>query len=63
MAERTRRVIWAAASKVHLDEIVEYVALDSAVAAGKVLDVILQAAASLPHLAERGRVVPEIGDR
>lgn len=63
MAERPRRVVWASASNVQLDEIVGHVAIDSVVAAGKVLDVILEAAASLSHFAERGRVVPEIGDR
>lgn len=63
MANRPRTVVWTAASKAQLDELIGYVARDSVVTAGKVLDVILEAAASLSHFAERGRVVPEIRDR
>lgn len=62
MADRPRIVVWTAASRAQIDEIIGYVARDSVVAAGKVLDVILDAAESLTHFAERGRIVPEIRD-
>lgn len=62
MADRPRVIVWTDASRAQLDEIIGYVAADSVVAAGKVLDVILDAAESLAHFAERGRVVPEIRD-
>ena len=42
--------------------ILEYIGEDSAEAAAKVLDVVLQTAASLKVLSERGRVVPELQD-
>jgi toxin ParE1/3/4 len=42
--------------------VLEYIARDSVEGAQKVLHATLDLAASLETLAERGRVVPEIGD-
>jgi plasmid stabilization system protein ParE len=56
-----RLVSWTAAARDCLDEIVGYVAAESPVAAGRLLEVILDAAESLSDLATRGRQVPELG--
>jgi plasmid stabilization system protein ParE len=45
-----------------LDEVVAFIARDSPDRAGRVLSRALDTAASLSTFAERGRVVPEIGD-
>ncbi len=45
-----------------LDEVLAYVARDSPDRAGRVLTRALDAAASLSTLAERGRIVREVGD-
>ena len=60
MAGRTRQVVWTHAARNTLNEVLEYIAEDSAVAAGRFLDVVLDTAQSLSFLAERGRVVPEL---
>lgn len=62
MAPRVRRVVWASAARIALDEIVEYVARDSRESALRVLTRALETAASLSTLPERGRVVPELSD-
>jgi toxin ParE1/3/4 len=62
VAARTRRVVWASSAKSALDEVLEYISRDSHDAAVRVLARTLDRAASLAAFAERGRVVPEIGD-
>lgn len=59
MASR-RRVTWTREALRTLDEVLEYIARDSAEGAGRVLEQALSAAASLATLADRGRVVPEL---
>ena len=60
MAARRRRVEWTAGARTALDDAVAYVAADSPTAAERLLLGILDAAASLAELTERGRVVPEL---
>jgi plasmid stabilization system protein ParE len=43
--------------------VISNIAEDSPEAAARVLEVVLGAAESLDRLSERGRVVPELGDR
>ena len=62
MAARWRRVVWAKAARQALDDAVSHVAGDSRDAARRVLIQALQAASTLASFAERGRVVPELGD-
>ena len=62
MASRTRRVVWTESARDALDEVITYISQDSRDAATRVLTRALDTAASLSTLAERGRVVPEIGD-
>ena len=61
MASR-RRVAWTPEARRTLDEVLEYIAGDSREGASTVLEQTLAAARSLTTLAERGRVVPELGD-
>src|SRR5687767_4194113 len=60
MAARRRRVEWTARARTALDDAVAYIASDSPAAAEQLLVKILDAAASLTELTERGRVVPEL---
>jgi plasmid stabilization system protein ParE len=53
----SRKVIWAPSAHADLDE-----ALARRVDAASLLEEILDAAASLSTLSERGRLVPEIDD-
>ena len=62
MAARTRRVIWTESAQRALDEVIGYIAQESSDGAARVLTRALDTAASLSTLAERGRVVREIGD-
>jgi toxin ParE1/3/4 len=59
---RARRVVWAASAQRALDEVLAYIAGDSPSGATRVLSRALDSAASLSTMAERGRVVREIGD-
>lgn len=61
MAAR-RRVVWTPGAQRELGDAVEYIAQGSAEVALGVLDDALTAARSLESLAQRGRVVPEVGD-
>ena len=63
MGGRQRTVAWTQTARDCVDEILQFIAADSPIAAAKVLDVILAAAESLSVFAERGRVVPEIENR
>ena len=60
MVEGHRGVVWTVSARDSLDEIIEYVSIDSPVGAEKVLDLVLAAVESLSQLSERGRLVPEI---
>ena len=62
MVTRTYRVIWTESAQRALGEVIAYIAQDSPDGAIRVLTEALDVAASLSTLAQRGRVVPEIGD-
>ena len=62
MAARVRAVAWSAAAAAALDDVISYVAQDSHETAVALLERALESAASLATFAERGRVVPEVGD-
>ena len=61
MASR-RRVAWTSEARRTLEEVIEFVAQESPDGARRVLGQALDAAGSLETLAERGRVVPELGE-
>lgn len=62
MAARPRRVIWTESARRALDEVIAYIAQESSDGAVRVLTSALDTAASLSTLADRGRVVREIGE-
>ena len=62
MARRRRRVVWTDQALQMVDEVLDYIAMDSPEGARSVLDQTLAAASSLATLAARGRVVPEVDD-
>jgi len=59
---RSRRVEWAEAAHQALDEVLVYAVQQSPDGAARILIRALDTAASLATLAERGRVVREVGD-
>ena len=61
MVARRWRVVWSKQTTGLLDEAVAYIARDSLQAAQRVLADALDAASSLQTMAERGRMVPEVG--
>jgi len=63
MAARFRPVIWTDSASAALDEVVEYISQNSPQAGIDFLERALGVADSLSILSERGRVVPEVGDR
>ena len=62
MAARTRRVVWGESAQSALDDALDDIAADSLDGAVRTLTRALEVAESLSTLAERGRVVPEVGD-
>ena len=62
MGPRHRRVIWSEGATVELDAAIGYVAEDAPSSAARLLERVLDAAASLADLSGRGRVVPERQD-
>ncbi len=62
MAARTRRVVWAESAQHALDEVLANIAAESMDGATRVLTSALETADSLSTFAERGRVVPEVGE-
>jgi plasmid stabilization system protein ParE len=62
MASRRRRVIWALGPQEALNEALEFIAEESLDGALPVLHAILDLAANLETLSERGRTVPEYDD-
>ena len=61
MAARRWRVTWSEQASHQVDEAVAYISRDSPLAARRLLADALDAASSLQTMAERGRVVPEVG--
>jgi len=61
MATRARRVVWTRRALDGLHEILEFVSRDSPGGARALCASILQSAATLSTLSERGRIIPEIG--
>ena len=62
MGPRHPRVVWSEGASRELNEATEYIAEESLKSAIDVLERLLEAAASLADLSERGRVVPERDD-
>jgi plasmid stabilization system protein ParE len=62
VAARRRRVVWALRARRALDEAIGYVAAEAPETAAALLARVLDAAASLAELSERGQMVPEMGD-
>ena len=62
MADRVRAVVWSQSAQLALDEAIANINQESPQNARQVLLAALDAAASLATLAERGRMVPELGD-
>jgi plasmid stabilization system protein ParE len=62
MADRRRRVVWTEQARSALDEILTYIAQNSAQAARGVLEEALGTAEGLATLSDRGRIVPELED-
>ena len=62
MVAGTRRVVWAESAQHALEEVLGDIAAMSPDGAVRVLTRALETAESLSTLAERGRVVPEIGE-
>ncbi len=56
-----RRVVWSRPALDALNEAIAYIASDSPQGASSVARAALQSAEALSTLAERGRIVPEIG--
>jgi plasmid stabilization system protein ParE len=59
---RTRRVVWGESAQSALDEALNDIAEGSLDGAVRVLTRALEVADTLSTLAERGRVVPEVGE-
>ena len=57
-----RKVIWAYAAEEDLEAAASYIHRDSPVYAASFIDKALEAGRSLDEFAERGRMVPELGD-
>lgn len=62
MGARTRRIVWSESAQAALDEALSDIAQTSIDGAIRVLTRTLEVADSLSTLADRGRVVPEIGE-
>jgi toxin ParE1/3/4 len=62
MASRRRRVVWSQSAEAALDQAITAVADESPDRARKLLRRVLEAAASLSTLSERGRPVPELSN-
>ncbi|MFZ5901535.1 MAG: type II toxin-antitoxin system RelE/ParE family toxin [Bacillota bacterium] len=58
-----RRIVWSREAAADLEALARYIAKDSLFYAAAVVQEILDASRSLRRFAERGRIVPELGDR
>jgi toxin ParE1/3/4 len=56
-------VIWTIPARDDLKAIFEYIALDSKFYAKKVIQEIIERAATISNMPERGRIVPEINEK
>ena len=63
MVARPREIVWAQSSQLALDAVLTDIAKDSPDGATRVLARALDAADSLATLADRGRIVPEVGEK
>ena len=61
MAAERREVVWTESARDDLNRIIEGIAEESPQSALKTLDRLLEAAASLAELGDRGRQIPELG--
>jgi plasmid stabilization system protein ParE len=61
MAARRWRETWSEQASHQVDEAVANISMDSPLAARRLLADALDAASSLQTMAERGRIVPEVG--
>ena len=59
--QRTRRVIWTRFARRQLELVADYIELDSALAAARLIDRADERAASLALFAERGRRIGATG--
>ena len=57
-----RKIVWTESAWRDLEETAEYIAKDSLHYAAALVRQIREAARSLAHLSERGRIVPEFND-
>jgi plasmid stabilization system protein ParE len=57
------KVVWSREATTDLDALAEYIAKDSAFYAAAFTQEILDAGRSLKEFSERGRIVPELGNR
>jgi len=57
-----RKVVWTAASWADLEETADYIARDSKYYAAAFVQEVRDAARSLRQYADRGRIVPELGN-
>ena len=62
MVGRRRRVVWTDHARDTLNEALAYIAQDSPDAASRIAAALIQEAATLVTLPERGRIVPELED-
>jgi plasmid stabilization system protein ParE len=62
MAPRRRRIVWTFRARQALDDAIGFVAAEAPQAAERLLIRVLDAADTLSQMAERGRIVPEIGE-
>lgn len=56
-------VVWSATALEDVESLAEYIARDSEVYARAVVDTILDTARKLKDFPDRGRIVPELGDK
>lgn len=57
-----RKIVWSREADADLASIAEYISRDSAFYAASLVQEVIDAGRSLAEYAERGRVVPEIGN-
>ncbi len=62
MAGQRRRVTWTGEARSSVDDAISYIFQESPQAARTLVDQVLEVAASLATMSERGRVVPEQDD-
>ncbi|OGQ60563.1 MAG: plasmid stabilization protein [Deltaproteobacteria bacterium RIFCSPLOWO2_02_FULL_53_8] len=58
-----RKVIWSKEAVDDIDSLAEYIARDSSYYAAAFVNDVIEISRSLDRFSERGRIVPEFGDR